>query len=529
MADGYRKWPGETDAEFQERLVQEEHERMRADGDGEKPRGTTRVVRPRRTDETDEAFAQRVLDSERERVRKQRYRSRHRTGRAQRASTAAGHVPGHVPSQRPDGHVPSSVPPKRPDVSQPDGTAKVIRISDRKLTESGAKHPTLNGIPIGVPPDEAAIRRDHERDNWRDKNGTGPRTFLEGGVGGEGLSPVFPPPSEGKTEGQTENLDGTRDTEGTTSWDTRDTAAAGEEQRVAPPFQANGHHHSSSGGDASGGDSGDSGGRDNGDGTGHTCPCAAALSRMEAEQRMIITALRDLAGLAQGAMKMAVTSMARAEGLARLVLSPVERADAEIPKGLEKEADAALAADKGFDEVTEIRIGEHGQLVPVDPDAVLAASSRVQQTTAALLGAARTVPDEPHVDEALDHAWRMMMFLCYVTSNAEAARPLSEAEMYCLREMLRAAEMYVSAERGETPFGMLARWIDLYARDAQLKASQKSPENMLVRLQFYAQASYPKESVWTPSKVVQAWRQITGRPTSPAAQDEVKPGENDRG
>ena len=525
MADGYRKWPGETDAEFQERLVQEEHERMRADGDGEKPRGTTRVVRPRRTDETDEAFAQRVLDSERERVRKQRYRSRHRTGRAQRASTAAGHVPGHVPSQRPDGHVPSSVPPKRPDVSQPDGTAKVIRISDRKLTESGAKHPTLNGIPIGVPPDEAAIRRDHERDTWRDKNGTGPRTFLEGGVGGEGLSPVFPPPSEGKTEGQTENLDGTRDTEGTTSWDTRDTAAAGEEQRVAPPFQANGHHHSSSGGDASGGDSGDSGGRDNGDGTGHTCPCAAALSRMEATVRQQRALIEQVAHLTREATRMASYAIGRSEGLAKMLLG---ESVAEPPSGTAA-AVAAAEAEAQFAAAVQIEQDEHGQLKPIDPDIVFAARARVAETTAAFIESERTVPDEPHVDEALDHAWRMMMFLCYVTSNAEAARPLSEAEMYCLREMLRAAEMYVSAERGETPFGMLARWIDLYARDAQLKASQKSPENMLVRLQFYAQASYPKESVWTPSKVVQAWRQITGRPTSPAAQDEVKPGENDRG
>ena len=275
-------------------------------------------------------------------------------------------------------------------------------------------------------------------------------------------------------------------------------------------------------GDAGGGDSGDGGD------SGH-CGCAAALSRLEAEQRQIIAALRDLARLAQDAMKMAVRSMARAEGLARLVVSPTAPTDVDIPKGLESQAAAALAADKAFDEATEIRVGEHGQLLPVDPDAVLRASSNVQATTAALLGAARTVPDEPHIDEALDHVWRMLMFLCYVTSEHEAARSLSVGEMFCLHEMLRAAEQYVSAERDETPFGMLGKWIDLYARDAQLKASQKSPENMLVRLQFYVQASYPKENPWTPSKAVQAWRQIVGRPVSPVVLEDQKPGESDRG
>jgi hypothetical protein len=116
-----------------------------------------------------------------------------------------------------------------------------------------------------------------------------------------------------------------------------------------------------------------------------------------------------------------------------------------------------------------------------------------------------------------------------VTSEHEAARSLSVAEMFCLHEMLRSAEQYVSAERDETPFGMLGKWIDLYARDAQLKASQKSPENMLVRLQFYVQASYPKENPWTPAKAVQGWRQIVGRPVSPVVLEDAKPGESDRG
>ena len=198
MADGHRKWPGETDDEFSARLVQEEQERTRTAG-GERSRRPQHVERKRRPGETDEAFAERVLATERERQKKQRHRDRKRLGK------------------RPLSPVPSAVSPvpvpaKRVDMSPHGGTSRVIHIAHRKLAEGGGKVPTLYGISASASLDPAAVQRDIERDTWRDKNGTGPRTFLEGGVGGEGLSPVFPPPSEGKTRGQTENLDGTRDT-----------------------------------------------------------------------------------------------------------------------------------------------------------------------------------------------------------------------------------------------------------------------------------------------------------------------------
>ena len=80
MADGHRKWPGETDDEFSARLVQEEQERTRTAG-GERSRRPQHVERKRRPGETDEAFAERVLATERERQKKQRHRDRKRLGK----------------------------------------------------------------------------------------------------------------------------------------------------------------------------------------------------------------------------------------------------------------------------------------------------------------------------------------------------------------------------------------------------------------------------------------------------------------
>lgn len=201
------------------------------------------------------------------------------------------------------------------------------------------------------------------------------------------------------------------------------------------------------------------------------------------------------AGRAAGAYSQ-ILQIAKELGIA----PPPIRAD--IPP---RAAESAAAVERAVEEqraLLDPGLDANGDVLPLDPSAVIAAEKKVA-AAGETFGAALSTEAEPTLHEALDAGWRLIMYQRSQIRIDAASRPLAQGDVFCLEEVYRQCEAVAYPPSVENTYGLWAQWVELYACDGMLRASEKSPSDMLLHVSNFAGVKPPDPAKqWTPRRAV---------------------------